>query len=77
MMAPDRWTSRPSGACASYCSKANTTLGRVANVVRERLEYDPSSRVGETRSGAQHMGNAKATSVMSGDLEFPLLGLEL
>jgi hypothetical protein len=25
----------------------------------------------------KHMGNAKATSVMSGDLEFPLLGLEL
>ena len=53
------------GACACHCNSANTMSAPAANAVRQRSEHDPGSRAGASRSGAQHRGSARATSVRS------------
>jgi hypothetical protein len=47
------------------CIRANTKSGPVANAVRRRPRLDPSSRVGASRSGAQHMDFARVTLAKS------------
>src|SRR5262244_4422970 len=58
-------------ACASRYNRANTRSGPVANAVRGRSAHDPGSRASASRSTAQHMRFATATSVISAGLESP------
>jgi hypothetical protein len=54
-------------ACASHYNRQSTRSAPAANAVRQRSGRDPSSRAEASRSGVQHRGSARATSVRSGD----------
>ena len=63
--------------CASHYNRPSTRSAPAANAVRQRSGRDPSSRAEASRSGVQHRGSARATSVRSGGPVSPWPGPDL